>query len=318
MSGYHYVLQSAWHWPIAIYLFLGGLGAGMTALAVYLSRNNRAESNKMKAYSVLAGMIIVGIGAVILVVDLLQPLQSWRILLPWAPLLAPKAWIAWGTQIINLYFLFSLLSILPALKDTPLAFITKIIPLAGFVEKKQKFFDYGVYVFAFGVAFYTGILLASSAGVGLWHTPILPFLFVVSGFSTGAALLMIIWAMSKNENRVTALHRLEKIDFSLIALEISMVVFIGYYLLTFTGNSSARYSVEFLTNNSTFMGLFLIAGLIVPFILEFISVRSSKKDHSKAPNVAIVLIASVLVLVGGYMLRAYMLNAGFLQIPNIM
>ena len=66
------------------------------------------------------------------------------------------------------------------------------------------------------------------------------------------------------------------------------------------------------------MGLFLVAGLIIPFILEFFSVRSSKKDHTKAPSVAILLLASTLVLIGGYMLRAYMLNAGFLQIPNIM
>ena len=315
--GYHYVLQSAWHWPIAIYLFLGGLGAGVTALAVYLSRG-KAESNKMKAYSVLTGMVFVGVGAIILVLDLLQPFESWRILVPWAPLLAPKSWIAWGTQIINLYFLFSLLSILPALKDTPLAFIAKIIPLAGLVEKKQKFFDYGVYLFGFGVAFYTGILLASSAGVGLWHTPMLPFLFSVSGFSTGAALLMILWALSKEENRVKALHSLEKIDFGLIVVELSMVVFIGYYFLTFTGNSAARYSINFLTNNTIFMALFFIGGLVIPFVLEFISIQASKKDHTKAPNIAIILLASILVLIGGYMLRAYMLHAGFLQIPNIM
>jgi len=73
-----------WGWPIAVYLFLAGLSAGASIVAVLISKKYGKENYYFKAAALIAPVAIV-LGLALLVLDLGKPLSFYWILLPyWA------------------------------------------------------------------------------------------------------------------------------------------------------------------------------------------------------------------------------------------
>ena len=69
-----------WGWPIAVYLFLAGLSAGASIVAVLISKKYGKENYYFKAATLIAPVAIV-LGLALLVLDLGKPLSFYWILL---------------------------------------------------------------------------------------------------------------------------------------------------------------------------------------------------------------------------------------------
>ena len=151
-------------------------------------------------------------------------------------------------------------------------------------------------VFAVILGIYTGILLSAFNARPLWNTSILGPLFLVSGLSAGAAMIML---MSKNplERR-----RFSQIDIGLITIELFLIIhmFMGF-------NASTQVQIEaaalFLGGPYTlpFWIFAVFLGMVLPGVLE---IWELKGKHVP------VVIPAVLILAGNISLRFIIVYAG--------
>ena len=297
--------QHVWHWQIAIYLFLGGLGGATFALASVLHLFEDCNK-KMLSIAVFSSMAFLGIGTIFLLADMLQPFKAFY------ALTNPSSWIFWGVIFINGFFAIATFYIIPLLKEwksfEPL--INKIPKkILSFIEKMNGVAAVGGSSMGFLVAIYTGLLISAAPAISFWNTPAMPLLFVVSAFSTGAAYLLLLSAIANtNESRYIA-NRLERLDAVLIIIEI--IILGAYFNFAFFLPSGAKYSANLLFGSWMFVINFLIGGLLIPLAIETYSIFSKRKAHNRS----IIVVASTLVLVGGFLLRYFVLKVGVFQVP---
>lgn len=285
-----------WHWQIPVYLFLGGLSAGILFFAAFNTLRNKDK--EFAASSYISTMIVPGLlvfGLFCLFLDLKHKMYFWR-LYTTIKLESPMSWGAWVLMLI-----------------TPLSFILaainlkKVIPgwkwkhrilqlMDDFFEKYRKTIAWILVVAAPILGIYTGILFSAFNARPLWNTSILGPLFLVSGLSTGAAVNIIF---SKNHAEKQIFTR---IDIILIGIELFLIthMFMGFKASTQVQIESAQL---FLGGPYTavFWVLMVGMGLVVPAFLEILELRKFK-----VPRV----VPAGLVLMGGLILRFILTNAG--------
>ncbi|WP_025209529.1 NrfD/PsrC family molybdoenzyme membrane anchor subunit [Hippea sp. KM1] len=282
------VQQHTWGWFIAIYLFFGGLGGATMALGI-LGELRFKMGKWFGIGTAMLGLAILSFGLIWLVLDLIDP---FRFLLAFWVKGIGHSWIARGMVIINGAYIFGVLYALAAFYGW---------------ETFKKWMGYLAMFCGFGVTTYTGLLLNANVGIPFWHTPALPVLFTVSAFSTGCALLMWVLAALKSHEADHYFHFIEGFDIFLISLE--LLVIFAYFDFARLGNAAVMKSAQLLLHNPMFTIGFLVMGLIMPLILE---AYASTKEHSKG----LAVFASLLVLVGGFLLRYLIVWAGVFQYPH--
>jgi protein NrfD len=143
---------------------------------------------------------------------------------------------------------------------------------------------------------YTGIFLSGMVARPLWHSGILGPLFLVSGISTGAALLTLFRV---HHDLLTAFIRWD------IAALFAESALIALFLFDQrTGTASHESAAQFLLSGpyaGAFFGLVVLVGILAPLIIGWAHLR----QKSKAPY-----LAPALGLVGGLSLRFIMVLAG--------
>jgi len=107
-----FVHQEVWHWQIAVYLFLGGLGGATFALAAIMHLFAECDK-KMLSIAVLSSVIFLGVGTVFLLADMLQPFKAYL------ALTNPSSWIFWGVVFINGFFAMATIYLIPLLESWP-------------------------------------------------------------------------------------------------------------------------------------------------------------------------------------------------------
>lgn len=307
--------QYRWAALVIWYLFLGGLGAALIAIGI-LTDLYFKPSRTTTQWAILSGEVAMAIGSILLLFHLLNPLHVWRILLPWNVFLQPTAWISWGTQFLVWAMIFGILYLWPILwhsqgwRKIPMMGWWFEIPVvrwsAKMCEKWQPVFGWLSVILSLGVAAYTGLLLRSFPAVALWHNPVIPLLFTVSAISTGLAYLLVIKHLVVQEHDEIA-KGYEKLDLLFILIEgILLALLFGVVL---PHSISGRASSILLMNNAGWIIGFLIVGLALPFVLELKGVFVPWR------NSGMPVLAGVAVLVGGFLLRHYMLHDGAYYFP---
>ena len=277
-----------WDAIIAIYLFLAGLGAGAFVLGA-LTNWAKAPAPTMKKVAFIVAPVAVAVGTLMLVVDahagLMNPLRFFGLVANLGSVMA------WGVIILSAFLVVSIVDLIVLLvkKSTP-----KALDVVGAV-------------LAVCVAAYTGVLLGD-AGVAfpLWNMAVLPILFIVSAASTGiAATLLITRLVAADE--AAALPWLGKAGLVLPVLELALVI----VLLAVAGmaggseGAAGAASVANLVSGPYAVAFwlgFVVIGLAVPFVLEFMSHRGSQSK-------ALPMAGEACVLVGGFMLRYLVIMA---------
>lgn len=285
-----------WHWQIPLYLFLGGLAAGILFFAGYYTVRGKAD--KMQATVKWAPIIaplalVLGLGA--LFWDLKHQLFFWQ-LYTTVRLDSPMSWGAW-----------TLMAITPLSFVWVASYMKEFIPgwdwkfsiintIEAWIIKQRVALAWIMMVLAIILGVYTGILLSAFNARPLWNTSILGPLFLVSGFSTGLA--SIIWISNDAKER----KKLSRIDLVLIIIEIFLIVhlFMGFRAGSQTAIEAANL---FLGGQFTvsFWVFVVLIGLIFPAIFETIEIWGFHVPKWIPP---------VMILFGGLMFRFIMVEAG--------
>lgn len=285
-----------WHWQIPLYLFVGGLAAGIlffAALYKILGKENQYKTAVKVAPLIVPVLLSIGLFALFL--DLKHKPYFWQ-LYTTIKIQSPMSWGAWTLMAVTP---LSIIWAAVHIKDVFPKFDWKFSVLNKLEEFFKKYvleMAWVIIVLSVILGIYTGILFSAFNARPLWNTSILGPLFLASGLSTGAASIMLL---SKNpeERKLFA-----KIDILLIVIELFLIVhmFMGFLASTQVQIEAAQL---FLGGEYTAVfWIFVVAlGLVLPAILELLELR---KYHIPAA------LPAVLVLFGGIMFRFIFAYAG--------
>lgn len=289
-----------WIWPIAWYLFLGGLGGGTLFVIGIMDMIFKVQY--LLAPGALFAVACLGIGSLLLIFELGQPKVFVRVFL------STTAIIKWGACLLILamgfgfvYFLFWL----PPDWNLPWYSWVWLRDVCAVLMG----------LFGLCVVVYTGVLLCTMKSKPFWNSPALPVLFTVSALSTataGLALLSLLWHQSwfigfwfgsspdlavitmniwaANEFIVTIMHYADII----LVIGESIVLVLYVLLMRASGNTTAKeIALEWISGKKALLfwvGMIAI-GLVIPFLLYQLG------------GAGATYVAPVLVLAGGLLLR---------------
>jgi len=291
-----------WHWPISLYLFLGGLAAGIlffTAL-FYLMGKDKEYPTAVKVATIIPP-IALSVGLLALVYDLTHKLYTWQLYMTFR-IESPMSWGAWVLLIVTpLSFLWTFSyyrEVYPNLERKLKVFekFKFLNTVEKFVQENRIYMAYALIPLTLVLGVYTGILLSAFNARPLWNNAILGPLFLTSGLSTGAAAIILLSKSVKER------HMFGKIDLALIIIELALIVhmIMGFY----AGSQVQLEAVELLVGGEftlMFFGFVVILGLIIPAVLELIELIGYKIP---------VVVPALLVILGGLIFRFVMVEAG--------
>jgi formate-dependent nitrite reductase membrane component NrfD len=285
-----------WHWPISVYLFLGGLAAGLLFFASLITVLGKDKDYPTTVkYASIVSPIALTLGLLALFYDLTHKFYFWR-LYTTIRIESPMSWGAWVLLIItplSFLWVFSYYSEIFPKWELKFSFLKKF---ESYLKENRKIIAYALIPLSIVLGVYTGILLSAFNARPLWNNAILGPLFLVSGLSTGAATIILL-AKSKKEK-----HLFSKIDLALIVLELGLIVhmLMGMY----AGSEVQLEAMQLLVGGEftlMFFGFVIILGLIVPAILELTELLGYKVP---------VAVPAILILIGGLVFRFVMVEAG--------
>ncbi len=285
-----------WHWPIPLYLFLGGLAAGVLFFAAlfYLMGKEDQYRSAVRRVPFIAPIVLV-IGLAALFYDLNHKAFFWQ-LYTTIRIQSPMSWGAWTLLVITtvsvIWCALHIREFFPNwdwkygwLKETE-----------AFFNKHKKPLAWVMLIFAIITGVYTGILLSAFNARPLWNTSVLGPLFLASGLSAGAATIVL--ASKNSEERLL----FTKIDLIILGAELFLIVhmFMGFLASTQVQIEAAQL---FLGGPYTmvFWIFVVVLGIIIPGVLDLMELRGR---HIPA------LIPGVLVLMGSFAFRFVFVFAG--------
>lgn len=285
-----------WAWEIPLYLFLGGLAAGIlffAGLYTILGKEKEYPTAIEKTPLIVPFLLIIGL--VVLFLDLNHKLYFWRLYTS-IRLESPMSWGAWVLMVITpVSIIWAAIHIKKTFKNWawPYEWVNM---LEGFFVKNKKVIAWIMLIYSLILGVYTGILFSAFNARPLWNTSILGPLFLASGLSTGAAI-NIIAARSEHER-----HSFTRIDLILIAIELFLIIHI---FMGFLASTQVQIDAALLflggPYTASFWILVVFMGMILPGILEIMELKKFKLP---------VIIPALLVIVGGLLFRFIWTFAG--------
>ena len=285
-----------WHWPIPLYLFLGGLAAGVlffAALYYLLGKEDQYRTAVRRVPFIAPIALVLGLAA--LFYDLNHKAFFWQ-LYTTIRLESPMSWGAWTLLVITTAsFIWCALHIREFFPKWDWKY-NWLKELELFFNKYKKQLAWVILIFAIITGVYTGILLSAFNARPLWNTSVLGPLFLASGLSAGAA--SIVLASKNREERLL----FTKIDLIILGTELFLIVhmFMGFLASTQVQQEAAEL---FLGGEYTmvFWIFVVVLGIIIPAVLDLMELRGK---HIPA------LIPGVLVLMGSFAFRFVFVFAG--------
>lgn len=296
-----------WGWEVPVYLFLGGITAGLMIFSALLAwRVPREERSRWARWLPFGAPVMLSLGMLALFMDLEFKQHVYRFYLAFI-ITSP---MSWGSWILLAIYPATLLMGLTALTEGELETLERWGPVRTLglgrlmrcargrfsSARATEFLRWSNLILGVALGGYTGLLLGTMGARAAWSSSLLGPLFLVSGFSTGAALIMLLPVNEKEH------HLLRRWDVGAITLELALI---GLFILGLVtgGASSAAASQLFLGGPYTalFWSLVVFAGLLIPLIIE--SVEALRKYPP-------AYVAPALLLVGGLSLRWILVAAG--------
>jgi polysulfide reductase chain C len=292
------MVKEMWGFPVALYLFVGGLTAASHYISVLADLSRKEKFKNIARAGSYAVLIPITIGLLMLIIDLGQPLRFWHLLFQLGPLhrglILTISPMSIGTWVLVFFsFICGVFYPLFWLAEERFARNTLLAVLAG-KERLRRIVGICGLPFSIIVAAYTGVLLATS-GQPVWaSTPLLPVLFVISATSTGfAAVMLMTWFLAREDRE--ALATLEKGDNLIIKLEIVIVAILFAILFFFPEASPIVRDLLFGTYAVLFWLGFVGPALVLPLFMQ----KQSFTTHTQR----LIVPAALLVLIGGFYLR---------------
>ncbi|MBA5603275.1 cytochrome c nitrite reductase subunit NrfD [Pectobacterium aroidearum] len=304
-----------WDWPIAVYLLLVGISAGMVTLSMLLRRYVPSEyhgSNRfIKATAIVAPLAVI-LGLAILIFHLTQPLTFWYLMVFYNP----TSIMSLGVMLFQVYFVVMLLWLITLYHDGWLmqletvwyrpALAAKARKVAAAIVSKSALIENLLLVLAILLGCYTGFLLSALKSFPLLNNPVLPVLFLVSGTTSGIAVMLLASAWgSTTSSHSRSLHFLHRVETPVVYAELFLLFafFIGLLL------GGGQKVVAAQTALSGFWGGVFWIGIIgIGIVIPAIANRVRKPSAHSGKRQLITL--AVMSLFGVFLLRLFVLYAG--------
>ena len=265
-------------------LFLGGIGAGQFVISTWLIDS---------VTSALVGLIVVGVGKTAAhLVYLGQPKRFYRLFL--RPL---TSWISRGLIFMIVFVLFGAAYLAPDIGFDWVPWTSD----SSFGEILWL----GAILSAALVMVYDGFVLASCKSITSWNTALMPPLFFTYAIAGGVAMTFLTMTITGGEilNQTT----LTELDAILLSTLLALVVI--YIVNMASSSSTAREALRRLTATRlaiSFIGLAMVAGLLVPLTLTYFH----ELGIEGAVASALLAASAILELAGDLSVRHSILRAG--------
>ncbi|GKX42687.1 cytochrome c nitrite reductase subunit NrfD [Pectobacterium carotovorum subsp. carotovorum] len=313
-SAFHFA-SLVWDWPIAIYLFLVGISAGLVTLSVLLRRYHpeqaTADSTLMRTTLILAPCTII-LGLLILVFHLTRPWTFWKLMFHYSF----TSVMSVGVMLFQVYMAALAVWLVNIFSEQVIVLQQRWLPklvmlpkVLGWLAPMQKSLDIVMLLLAVMLGAYTGFLLSALKTYPLLNNPILPALFLFSGVSSGAAVALIAMACRYRRNSHSEeAHFIHRVETPVVWLEIFLLFafFIGLAL----GDDGKQRALVAAVGGGFWAVWFWLGvvgiGLILPLLLK----SWANRQHSPYG----VLAVCGMSLVGVLLLRFFILYAGQLTV----
>ncbi|MEX0601750.1 MAG: NrfD/PsrC family molybdoenzyme membrane anchor subunit, partial [Bacteroidota bacterium] len=289
-------LLNIWGWEIPVYLFLGGLVAGIMIISGYFTfKGHHRHSHFSCFYLPHVSLVLLSLGMLALFLDLEHKRYVWRLYTTFK-VASPMSWGAWILVLVYPTLWLNTLVRIPELFRNRIAYFDRLSDRINTHPVLIK--NIGVLNMIVGaiLGMYTGILLSALAARPLWSSSMLWILFLISGLSSAAALVHLI-STDKKERVLLA-----KADNGFMVFELFII---GLFLAGMLSSTRVHRQAAEVLISGPFAPVFWVfvigLGILIPLFLQLFAVNN-KINHTP--------IAPLLVIAGGLLLRFVIVDAG--------
>ena len=265
-------------------LFLGGIGAGQFVISTWLIES---------VTSALVGLLIVGVGKTVAhLIYLGQPARFYRLFLK-----PGSSWISRGLVFMVVFVAFGAAYLAPEIgfEWVPWTTGSSLSDALWFVALLGA----GL------VMIYDGFVLASCKSITSWNTALMPPLFFTYALAGGVAMTYL--TMTATGGEILDENTMLSLDAVLLTTMFALIVI--YVVSMAASTATAKESVRRLTSTRlaiAFVGLAIIAGLMVPLALTYLHEASTEGAVASA----LLAASAILELAGDLSVRHSILRAG--------
>lgn len=300
----HFAGPPDWLWYILFYFFLAGLSGGSYVLATLLRLRGRPSDEPMARIGYYIAFPPMVIAPFLLALDLNQPWRFWHMLWNTTPgdqglnfnYWSPMSVGAWALVVFGAITTVSFIEALVLDGKIRLPIVKRLVGLLG--SRFGRILNIVGLVFGFFVAGYTGVLLSVS-NQPVWSDGwTLGGLFLASGLSGSAALMLLLARYRPESRSSTDMLTISERLYALLEL-VLLAVFV--VTLIAAGTQGEVFGLPWIP-----LWLVAIAGL-VPGLYGLLNDRLSAGSTPGATDAVAVwhwLLVPVLVLCGVLALRA--------------
>lgn len=318
-----------WGWEIPLYLFVGGMVAGMMIMAgAAMLRTARGEDTRsfFSVQTPLLGFMLLNLGMLALLADLAHPLYVWAIYITFQ-VTSPMSWGSWVLLLVYVVLLASALVRLP--ESWP--WLGERVPVLARLSdaittspRRMALLGWCNVVLGIGVGIYTGILLNTMVARPLWNSAVLPLLFLFSGLSAaaaavhlatvvfpgrpaprsliGGALAAMTQPLGPQPPEASTTNSLFRADIVFLVVELVLIALLLLSLASSTLSHGVALQLLFAGSTGLVFWIGVIAlGILLPLVLQALELQH-RIPHTVVP--------AVLVLAGGFALRWVLVSAG--------
>lgn len=312
-----------WGLLIALYFFYTGLSAGSFILTSLGTVFGIEKYKRVAKVGVLMAIVLLAFAPIHLLFDLSQPGRALNLFLH----VSGTSAMSWGVYLLILYpvclliyawFMFRQ-DFVNGSKGTGFRAGLYRFLLFGKADmspaahandqKKAKFFGTIGVPLALAVHGYTGFILGNVQARAIWHTPMMPIIFLMSAMVSGTGLFILVLLLVEKFK----FGRLRDDIKSLIAdianlmkwfIVVDGALMVIYFIVLWYSSETGYAAAYFLLHQDfwSFIGLENGLGMLIPLLILL-----SKKARQSIPMVA---VASVLTIIGVLAMRINLVIGG--------
>jgi len=265
-------LPHVWGWEIPLYLFFAGVTAGIMLLTVTLWKRRPLEQRSRWLRRLpFAAPITLGLGMLVLFPHLSYKAHAWRFftVFHWT---SPMSWEAW---ILLFTMPATILLALAGLNNEEAGDLSRWRPVTALrlsglvrwarrlaVDQRENVRRLNL-VLGVALAAYPGFLLGTLVARPAWHSAMMVPLFLVSAILTGAALMRLFPLHAEEHSFLRA------VNLKAIGLQVALIAVFVLWLAS--GDLASQQAAQLFLGGpftALFWALVVVAGLVVPFVLE--------------------------------------------------
>ncbi|HEX9373893.1 MAG TPA: NrfD/PsrC family molybdoenzyme membrane anchor subunit [Roseiflexaceae bacterium] len=293
------VANPGWGWWIILYFYFGGIAAGAYFIGTLIDLVGHQRDRRISNIAYYIAFPLVAICGILLIVDLTRPERFWHMLIqsntfwPMFKYWSPMSVGAWA---LLLFSGFSGASFVGALAEEGRFGLGRFSGLARLMHFGPIgiLFELAGTGVGFFIAAYTGALLTATNQPFWSDSTLIAALFVASAASTGIATILLVMRFVRRapEDSVVSLERTDRWAMLLeLVLLVAFVISLGGLAPVFLFSG---YGILLLIGT-------LLGGVLIPLFLQW---RPRLLGNNG------ILLAALLVLVGGFILRYAIVMAG--------